>query len=263
MRDTGDGRAADGDTAETEEQFERAMANYRAGKHQEAQKDFARIQRAAREDYEEVAAEGPISTQGERQQRNRAEPEVEIENDGQEEQADNVVEEVAQEIANGIDQNIDQIFFSGTYSPTLLGGSSPGVSSNLSFEMVYSLNDEQGLVQIELPGGVVSGGGSETFGGDPIIADSFVVGGANIQALTGDAGLGTLLGGNPGNVLLSISPDTRVSGDIDIDYSFSSVVDADRLTADLAPVLGQPVDDIAGASVTEIVDDFRLIQNGN
>ncbi|MBW2525825.1 MAG: zf-HC2 domain-containing protein [Deltaproteobacteria bacterium] len=41
----GDDTAADADAEETDEQFERAMANYRAGKHGEAQKDFAAIHR--------------------------------------------------------------------------------------------------------------------------------------------------------------------------------------------------------------------------
>lgn len=269
---TGEG---DGQSSDSEEQSSDGETAQKTPEEQQQQEEQRQQQRttATEEGAEQVAIEnsadedtseeGPISTQGERQEREEVATETEIENDSEEEQADNAVEEVAEEIAQEIDQDIDQLLFSGTYSPTLLGGGAPGLASDLTFQMVYSINDEEGLVLIELPGDAVAGGGSETIEGQAIIADSFIVGGSDLQALTAEAGLETLLGGDASGTTLAISPAIEVSGNIDIDYSLSSVVNADSLTADLVPILGDAVDDIEGATVGQVVDDLRQVLTGN
>jgi hypothetical protein len=249
----GDGQSAEteeessgGQTTQQQQQQQQERQQQRATAPEEGAEQIA----VENSEDEDARDEAPVSTQGERQQREQAETDTEIEDDSEDEQADNVVEEVAEEIADEIAQDIDQLLFTGTFSPTLIGGQAPGLASGLAFQMVYSINSAEGLVLIELPDAAVDGGGSETFDGQAITSNSFIIGGADLQALTAETGFGTLLGGDVSGTTLAISPDINVSGDIDIDYSLSSIVNADSLTADLAPVLGDAVDDIAGASVS-------------
>ncbi|MGB0410467.1 MAG: FecR domain-containing protein [Pikeienuella sp.] len=261
----GDGQSTEGESGQTsgnQQQEQQQQQQQQEQQQQQQQQQKQQQQAAANEGAERVSQENsgngdaqdesPVSTQGERQQRNDTRPDVEIENDSEDEQADNV----AQEIAQGIDTQIDQLFFNGTYNPTLTGGAAAGVANNLTFQMVFSIKDEQGLVIVELPDAALNGpaGGSETIDGQAITADSFIVGGPDLQALTG--GPGTLLGGDASGVTLAIAPNISVSGDLDIDYTGTSLVNADSLTAAIDPLAGVAVDTINGATVEEIVNGF-------
>lgn len=207
----------------------------------------------------DTTKEAPVSTEGERQQRDDDEPEIALEDDSEEEQSENAAEEIAQ----GIDEDIDQLFFNGTYSPTIVGGAAAGIAPNLTFQMIYSINAAEGLVIVELPEDALDSGAgsSETIEGDAIFSDSFIVGGTDIQALTAANEPTTLLGGNANGVLLSISPDITVSGDVGIDYTNSSLVNADSLSAQIDDVAGEALDDINGATTSDIVDGLRSVIN--
>lgn len=268
----GDGQSTTDEEGSSGSQQSQQQQQQQQQAQQQQQQENARRAEAGGEQVAEAnsedgdtSEESPVSTQGERQQRSQGETETEIENDGERRQGENAVRQAANEIAEELNQNIDQLFFNGTYNPTLIGGSAPGVANNLKFQMVYSINNEAGVVLVELPSAAVdpSAGTSETFEGQSITADSFIVGGTDLQALTAESGLGTLLGGDPSAVTLSIAPNISVTGDIDIDYSQSGFVNADGLTAALGPVVGNDVNDVAGANVGAIVNDLRQVLNGN
>lgn len=182
----------------------------------------------------------PISTKGEQQEQTFNEPPPEIGVPPEDEIAD---DNIARVIAIEVPQLLDGLEFRGEWTALagLANGDFIAPQSGLTFQMEYSLVDDQGVILVELPDtGDIAAPNVQTLDGEMVRGDRFIVVGDEDLVLTGEA-TSTQLGGDATETLIGISDTDTASGIVFIDYAGSSLTNTDFIDGELSDVAGTKV----------------------